>query len=57
MLDRPDLEDNRDDGKPIGECAFCNSEIMEWEDYYDIDGALVHDDCIFDYIHQFKKYA
>ncbi|GIM28430.1 hypothetical protein CPJCM30710_10960 [Clostridium polyendosporum] len=57
MLDRPGLEDDREEALPIGECECCNSGIMPWEDYYDIEGILIHDDCGVDYLQQFKKYA
>lgn len=57
MLDRPDLEDDRSEGEPVGDCEWCKSEIMGWDDYYDIEGVLVHDDCILDYLRQYKKYA
>lgn len=57
MLDRPDLEDHREEGQAIGKCASCSVEIMEWEDYYDIDGLLIHDDCGIKFLNQFKRYA
>ena len=40
----------------IGECEYCHEPIHEGEDYYDIEGTLLHDDCDFDWLRQFKKY-
>lgn len=57
MLERRDLEDNRACGESIGDCCECNSEIMEWEEYYDLEGTLIHDDCVFRYLRQFKVNA
>jgi len=57
MLERPDLEDARKENEPLGQCEWCCGEIDSWEDYYDIDGVLVHDDCVLNYLRQYKKYA
>lgn len=38
-----------DSGKKIGVCEHCSDPIFEGEDYYDIDGDMVHEDCIRDY--------
>lgn len=57
MIDRPDLEDSREEGESIGKCVCCRTDIMNYEDYYDIDGLLVHDDCGIDFLNEFKKYA
>lgn len=40
----------------IGECEYCHEPIHEGEDYYDIDGTLLHDDCDLDWLRQYKKY-
>ena len=57
MLERPDLEDARKENEPLGQCEWCCGEIDSWEDYYDIDGVLVHEDCVLSYLRQYKKYA
>jgi hypothetical protein len=57
MLDRPGLEDDREEVRPVGECQHCKSVILNWEDYYDFESVLIHDDCVLDYFHQFKKHA
>lgn len=30
----------------IGVCAACGDDIYEDEDHYEIDGELVHEDCL-----------
>lgn len=57
MLERPDLEDKIEEPVSIGECQHCKSEIMDWEDYYDFEGVLIHDECVLMFFHQFKKHA
>lgn len=55
-----DLERNfeeKEELDPIAQCECCGSEIMPWEDYYDIDGTFIHDECGLDYLKQFRKYA
>ena len=41
--------DMREDPKDIGICVICGHEISEDEDYWDIEGDLVCDDCLHDY--------
>ena len=38
-----------------GACTHCGEDIYDWEDYYDIDGTLLHDDCLIDWAAQYKK--
>lgn len=57
MIERPDLEDEKEEQVPVGQCACCEAEIMSWDEHYDIEGILVHDDCVLYYLKQFKKYA
>ena len=42
------------DAKPqeiAGHCVQCGDEIFKWEDHFDFgDGALVHDDCMIDFV-------
>lgn len=56
MLDRPDLEDDRSEGEAVGECECCSGDIMPFENYYDLDKVLLHEDCALEYFSQFKKY-
>ncbi len=30
-------------------CDYCNGEIYSGEDYYDIDGDMIHGDCFYKY--------
>lgn len=51
-----DAEQNRRQQEHrIGRCAQCGEDIHDYDDYYDFDGTIVHDDCVLDYIAQFKK--
>ena len=36
-------------------CAQCGETVYDYEDYYDFYGDVVHDDCILDFVAQFKK--
>jgi len=38
-----------------GECAECGDLIYKHEDYYDIDGMLLHEECLTDWAAQYKK--
>ena len=40
----------------VGKCAQCGEPVHDYDDYYEFeDGNLVHDDCVLDWIAQFKK--
>ena len=39
--------------KVIGKCEQCGDDICADEDYYDIYGALVHEDCLKDWAKRF----
>ena len=39
----------------VGRCAQCGEDVYDYDDYYDFDGDRVHDDCVIDWIAQFKK--
>lgn len=39
-----------------GVCAVCNQPIPTWDTYYEIEDELIHDDCIYDWTSQFRKY-
>lgn len=39
--------------KLVGYCEHCKEAVYRYEDYYDIDGELVHEDCLTDWA---KKY-
>lgn len=32
--------------KSIGVCEHCSDPIFEGEDYYDIHGDMIHEDCL-----------
>lgn len=53
-----DAEDHANRDMPIiGICEHCNEPIYTWEDYYDIEGTLLHDECSFDWLRQYKHFA
>lgn len=35
--------------KPIAYCDYCGGEIYEGETVYNIDGQLIHEDCLHDF--------
>ncbi len=39
------------------ECYQCGNEIYIGDDYYDLDGRDIHEDCIEDYLASKKKIA
>lgn len=39
----------------IGTCDACSDPIYKSDDYYDIDGVLLHEDCLTDWAAQYKK--
>lgn len=41
--------------KSIGVCEQCSDLIFDFEDYYEINGNMVHEDCLTDWAEQFKK--
>jgi len=38
-----------DADKIFGMCDHCGQEIYEGEEYYDIEGDRIHEDCLRDY--------
>ena len=41
----------------IGNCEHCSDVIYDDEDYYDIDGVLLHEDCLKDWADEYKRKA
>lgn len=39
--------------KVVGVC-WCGSQIRADEDYYEIDGELIHDDCLHEWAQQYR---
>lgn len=39
---------------PVGHCVTCKEPIYGPDDYYEIDGDLIHDDCLTDWAKQFR---
>lgn len=59
MTDDPiiDAHDYANRDMPVrGTCESCGKPIYTWEDYYDMDGTLLHYDCSYDYMNSFLKY-
>ena len=38
----------------IGECAACGDLIYACDDVYDIEGDLVHEECLFDWAEKYR---
>lgn len=39
----------------IGKCTQCGAVLYSFDDYYDVDGTLICDDCLYDWAAQYKK--
>ena len=37
----------------IGHCFNCGEELAEGDDHYDIEGVLLHEDCLHDWAKQY----
>lgn len=48
-VDHYDLDEHK-----IGTCAGCGGDIYDDESYYDIDGELVHEDCLDRWAEQYR---
>lgn len=45
------------DPAPLGYCVTCGEAIVFGDDYYEIDGELIHEDCLTDWAAQFRVTA
>lgn len=43
--------------RQAGICACCGQEIYEGEDVYDIDGEVIHEDCLREHMRPFLRTA
>lgn len=43
--------------KEVCKCCYCEDSIYEGEEIYDIDGDIIHEDCLRDWARIFKKEA
>lgn len=41
------------EGAHIGNCENCSDPILAGEDHYNIDGVILHEDCLWDWAEQF----
>lgn len=39
----------------VGLCECCGEAVYDYEDYYDIDGIKLHEDCLSGWAAQYKK--
>lgn len=39
----------------VGTCEACREEIREDETYYDIEGDLLHEDCLLDWAWKYRR--
>lgn len=39
----------------VGICESCREEIHAGEDYYDINGDLLHDDCLLNWARKYRR--
>ncbi|MBQ2956264.1 MAG: hypothetical protein IJE08_07370 [Clostridia bacterium] len=40
-----------------GQCDECKEDIFEGETIYNLDGILLHEDCLLDYVRLFRRTA
>lgn len=38
----------------VGVCANCGEEVLSYEEHYNINGDLVHGDCVMVWLEQFR---
>ena len=38
-------------------CDMCGGEIYEGDEYYDFDDEVICEDCLMDYVNEFRKTA
>lgn len=40
-----------------GRCTHCGEDVYDYEDHYDIDGDLFHEECLLDWAQQYRRGA
>lgn len=55
MYDIPERPLDPPEDKVFAMCDCCGGEIYEGEDYYSIDGELIHEDCLHDFADEYFK--
>lgn len=50
MYDIPERPLDPPEDVIVGYCDYCGGEIYEGEEVYEIDGDVVHEDCLLDYV-------
>lgn len=40
--------------RAVGRCAECGGDIVEGEEYYDICGETIHEDCLYEWAQKFR---
>lgn len=43
--------------RAIAKCSVCGEDIVAGEDFYDIDGETIHDDCLREWAEQYRGIA
>ena len=38
----------------VGVCEKCGEEVLDYEEHYNINGELIHGDCVMDWLEQFR---
>ena len=41
--------------KTVGECAACGDLIYSWEDRYNVEGEIIHYECLHDWAEKYKE--
>lgn len=40
-----------------GKCIHCGEDVYDYDDHYDIDGDLIHEDCLSGWAEQYRRGA
>ena len=51
------MDSQQQEFKIFSECDICSSEICIGEDYYNFDGEIVCNNCIHEYVEEFRRIA
>lgn len=46
-----------DDERIVARCEQCGEDIYEGEDIYDLEGVFLHEECLYEYMKDYRKVA
>lgn len=48
-------QDKQEKSHRVGRCAHCKDIIFGYEAYYDFNGEIIHEDCLYAWAEKYKK--